>query len=220
MISEQTRYTEPIVRKIERDIKKIGYYPHFKVLNAASYGVPQFRQRVIIIGSRDPVGDEIFPEPTHFSKSMLRERAFQISSLSDDEITRRPYVTARDAIHDLEDVPENVGFAHIFTKNSDEFLEKIKRTRNGESVYGNFKEAYFRIFPDRPSPTTKENHTGTLIHYSLDRMLSPREIARLQTFGDDFILHGNKTDILKAVCNAVPPLLIKCIAEKVKKYLR
>ena len=90
---------------------------------------------------------------------------------------------------------------------SDEFIKKIIDTKIGESVIKKFSDAFRRIDYDKPAPTVKENHGGVHVHPTLNRVLTPRELARLQSFPDDFIFCSNKSNILKQIGNAVPPKL-------------
>ena len=195
---------------IKERFEKIGYDVKMQVLNAADYGVPQKRERVIFIGGYDglPVN---FPDPTYRKKTNGTEDLFK-SNLLD-------WITVREAIDDIKDHPEDIDFNHIFTKCGKEFLNKIKKTKIGTSVYEGYRDAYYRSFPDEPSNTVKENHGGVFIHYEKDRFMTPRELARLQSFEDDFIFKGSKSQILVQIGNAVPPKLGYNIANSLKENL-
>ena len=76
-------------------------------------------------------------------------------------------------------------------------LYRIVRERiQGESIYDNYSEAWRRCMWNQPSPTVKENHGGVMVHPILPRVLTVRELARLQSFPDDFIFEGNKSQQL------------------------
>ena len=98
-----------------------------------------------------------------------------------------------------------------------DFIKKIKKTKIGTSVYKGYSDAYFRSNPDEPSRTVKENHGGVFIHYEKDRFMTPRELARLQSFDDKFIFKGTKSQILVQIGNAVPPKLGYEIATSIKE---
>jgi DNA (cytosine-5)-methyltransferase 1 len=83
-------------------------------------------------------------------------------------------------------------------------------------VLKKFSDAFKRCHWDKPSPTVKENHGGVHIHPELNRVMTPRELARLQTFPDDFIFLSTKSNVLKQIGNAVPPKLAYEIAKQVK----
>ena len=195
---------------IKERFEKIGYDVKMQVLNAADYGVPQKRERVIFLGGYDglPVN---FPDQTYRKKTNGTEDLFK-SNLLD-------WITVREAIDDIKDHPEDMGFNHIFTKCGKEFLNRIKKTKIGTSVYEGYRDAYFRSFPDEPSNTVKENHGGVFIHYEKDRFMTPRELARLQSFEDDFIFKGSKSQVLVQIGNAVPPKLGFEIANTIKEQI-
>lgn len=98
-------------------------------------------------------------------------------------------------------------------------IKKIKNTQPGKSAMKNFSDAFRRLHYDKPSYTVKENHGGVHIHPKLNRVLTPRELARLQSFPDSFIFKSNKNNILKQIGNAVPPKLAYEIAKIVKKEM-
>ena len=212
---EERKLTSSLRVKVTETIKKsflnLGYDVHIKVLNAADYGVPQKRQRVIVIGGLDgyPVH---FPDPTYKEKSNGKNLELFKSNLQD-------WVTVKQAIDDLKNKPEKISFNHIFTKCGKDFQKKINNTPIGRSVYGGFSDAYFRCPPNEPSRTVKENHGGVFLHYEKNRFMTPRELARLQSFEDDFIFEGSKSQILVQLGNAVPPKLGYNIANILKENL-
>jgi DNA (cytosine-5)-methyltransferase 1 len=86
-----------------------------------------------------------------------------------------------------------------------------------------FSTSYSRLDADEPSVTLTVNFvhpsSNRCIHPIQDRALTPREGARLQGFDDSFIFHGSRTQIVKQIGNAVPPLLGRVIAEAILEYL-
>ena len=200
-----------VVETLKKEFEKIGYHIQIKLLNSANFGVPQKRERVIIYGGSKKTEIK-FPEETHSA------------SQDDDNLklfdkTKKDWVTVKDAIDDLKNKKEDILFSHIFNKNSDSFIEKIKKTPIGKSLYKNFSDAYFRCHPDKPSKTVKENHGGVFIHYEKHRFLTPRELARLQSFEDNFLFEGNKSQILVQIGNAVPPKLGYALAKQTAELL-
>ena len=98
-------------------------------------------------------------------------------------------------------------------------IEKIKKTKYEQSAQPKYKETYFKCHPDKPSLTVKENHGAVFVHYEKNRCMTPRELARLQTFPDKFTFTGSKKDILVQIGNAVPCTLAKHIGKSIKKIL-
>jgi DNA (cytosine-5)-methyltransferase 1 len=198
---------ESVVEVILQKFAEIGYQVKYKVLNAANYGVPQKRERIIFIGLRqDLTAPIIFPQETHSANIY-------------DIFSQNKWVSVQEAIEDLAEHAESEDFSHIFTSHSPEFIEKIKQTPIGKSVFGGYSDAFFRAYPQQPARTVKENHGGVMIHYKYDRVMTPRELARLQSFADDFKFVGTKSSILKQIGNAVPPLLAFHIAQAVAQIL-
>ena len=175
--------------KIINDYRDIGYEINVAVLNSADYGVPQIRKRVIFIGNRHGLKN-LHPMPI----------------FSPDN-----YVTLGEGIKRFLSIPENKQINHIFTKHSDKMIEQIKALPEGQSLYGNYSDAWKKSPWNKPSCTVKENHGGVNIHPKLPRVLTPRELAALQSFPDDFIFKGSKKWQLVQIGNAVPPLLGKAI---------
>lgn len=202
---------EPVTEKIKRRFKKMGYTVDFKLLNAANFGVPQTRERVIFIG-RNGNGSIKFPTPTHSEKP--RE---DLSKFTNGQ--KAPWITVEEAIGDLEKKEEGELINHTFTSHSEKFKKKIKNVKLGESVFGNYSSSFFRTPPNEPSRTVKENHGGVFVHYSKNRVMTPRELARLQTFPDDFIFEGSKSAVLKQIGNAVPVKLAEAIARNIKNMI-
>jgi DNA (cytosine-5)-methyltransferase 1 len=182
----------------------LGYKVEMKLLNAANYGVPQKRERVIFIGLRNDINKEIvYPTETHNKNG------------TDG---KKKWVSVREAIDDLKDKKEDYeNLQQIYTSHNDAFIKKIKNTPIGKSVNPKYTEAFFRCNPDEPSNTVKENHGGVFVHYEKNRVMTPRELARLQSFPDDFKFKGTKSNILVQLGNAVPCGLSHAIAKEIKK---
>ncbi len=184
-----------VVKKIVSDFEKLGYKIKFKTLLSSDYGVPQNRKRVVFIANR--LGEKIsFPSPLKTEKK-----------------------TVKDAIYDLKNIEENIEWGHIFTKHTPEMIKRLSKIKPGKSLYENYSDAWRRVYWDRPSPTVKENHGATFVHPDDPRVMTPRELARLQSFPDDFIFKGTKTNQLIQLGNAVPPLMAKAIAEEIMKNI-
>ncbi len=178
-----------VEKKIIADFKAIGYEMNVTVLCAADYYTPQKRERVIFIGNR--IGVKNFhPKPI---------------------LSPAKYITTGEAIGDLMTHPEDKAFNHVPTKHREDMIRKMAALREGESLYSGYSDAWKKCPWDEASCTIKENHGGVNIHPRLPRVLTAREMARLQSFPDDFIFMGTKNKQLVQIGNAVPPLLGKAI---------
>jgi len=191
---------------IKNRFQELGYNVEMKLLNSANYGVPQKRERVIFIGLKNNIDKTIiYPEPTH-------------NKTGTDGYDK--WVSVRDAIDDLKNLNEDKdNLQHIYTNHAPEFIQKIHNTPIGKSVNPKYTEAFYRCDPEQPSNTVKENHGGVFIHYEKDRVMTPRELARLQSFPDNFKFKGTKSKILVQLGNAVPCGLSQAIAKEVKKLI-
>ena len=178
-----------IEEKIISDYKKIGYKINVAVLNSANYGVAQFRKRVIFIGNRINAIN-YHPQPIYNESN---------------------YITVGDVLSKYLNKPEDPSINHIFAKTSPKMQERLKNIPIGQSLYGNYSDAWKKVDWNKPSCTVKENHGGVNVHPILNRVMTPRELATLQSFPDDFIFSGAKKWQLVQIGNAVPCLLAKAV---------
>lgn len=186
-----------VEEKIIEDYREIGYEINLTVLNSADYGVPQYRKRVIFIGNR--IGKKNYhPKPLY------------------DETN---YVTLGKGIKRFMNMEENIDINHIFPRHTEEMKKRLALVPEGKSLYENYSDAWKKSPWDKPSCTVKENHGGTNIHPKLARCLTPRELAALQSFPDDFIFKGSKKWQLVQIGNAVPPLMGKAIGLAILKNI-
>ena len=169
---------------------EIGYPDvSIAVLESADYGVPQIRPRTFFIANRFQCANP-FPRPQ-----------------------RKPneYASIESAISDLPEYTPLPAINHEWTRHSAAYTERIAKVPPGGSLYETFVDAFKRQYPGVPSMTIKENHGGTHIHPHLNRVISAREMARLQTFPDTFLFEGTMKKAMWQIGNAVPPRLAECI---------
>lgn len=194
----RTMLNGKIEQKIIEDYKNIGYEMNVTILNSADYKVAQTRRRVIFIGNR--IG------ATNYHPAPL--------------VDREHYKTLGEEIKRFMELPNMPEINHIITKHAPEMEKRIMEVPEGRSLYGNYSDAWKKSPWDKPSCTVKENHGGVNLHPKLPRVLTPRELAALQSFPDDFIFKGNKAKQLVQIGNAVPPLLGKAIGLAVEKAMK
>ena len=199
---------------------KTSYQPVFKVLRAVDYGVPQQRERVLMIASRE--GDPFsFPAPTHRDP---QEAAPLLAGF--DQPTFR---TAWDAIGDVEPEPnEDLDMRGKWAR----LLPSIPEGENylwhtdrggGKPLFG-WRRRYWsfllKLAKDRPSWTIQAQPGPAIgpFHWK-NRRLSMRELCRLQTFPDDVRITGSRTEVQRQLGNAVPSLLAEVIAREIAVQL-
>lgn len=194
------------------EFRKLNYKTVYGVLDAVNYGVPQFRERFVMIGSRD--NEDIFlPAPTHFR--IHQNPAYR-------------WVTLGDVIKDLENVN---GECATFSNSRLQFLKMVPEGGNwkdlpadtlqdamgGAYSSGGGKVGFYRrLSYSQPSPTvvTSPVQKATMMcHPTQDRPLSVAEYARIQQFPDDWKFIGTTVDKYRQIGNAVPVGLARAIGE-------
>lgn len=195
------------IQQIVRDFEDIepGYILKVQLYNFAEYGVPQFRERVLIVGVRVDTGFEFFhPQPSYGP-------GFE-----------KPYVSAGEALVGAEKAVYNNEKINI-AKKTIEMLKLIPEGGNFASipkdnplyVHGMISHVYRRIKLDEPSKTIIAAGGGGTwgYHYPEPRALTNRERARLQSFPDDFIFEGSIAEVRRQIGNAVPPKGVELVAD-------
>ncbi|MBI5773581.1 MAG: DNA cytosine methyltransferase [Verrucomicrobia bacterium] len=168
------------------------------ILESADYGIPQLRPRAIFIANR-------FGRFNPYPQPQLAPGNYQ------------PIEAGLRGLPADERIPE---INHEWTKHSKAMEARLAKVPPGGSLYETFFDAWKRQYPGLPSMTIKENHGGTHVHPHLNRVLSAREMARLQTFPDDFIFCGSMKKAMWQIGNAVPPRLAEVIGKALYPSLR
>lgn len=185
------------IRMIINDFEAAGYITELHLVNMADYGVPQTRQRVIIIGQRADIADEMifkFPLPTHGKNGVPK-----------------PWVSIKAAIdHFPNPDVENDVLNHDYSK----YKVEIKDFT-----------AHRKTDPDKPSPTILARGNGgggvcAIPHYNGNRRLSVRESASVQTFPENFYFVGSRGACYRQIGNAVPVLFAKRLGEELMRLER
>jgi len=184
-------------QKILNDFEDAGYPLAVQILEAADYEVPQIRSRSVFLGNK-------FGKKNPYPNPVLDESE---------------YLACDEAIADLKDEPRNPDINHEWTNHREDTIERISEVGPGESLYDSYKDAWKRQYPGVPSMAVKENHGGVHIHPELDRCVSSREMARLQSFPDDFIFEGRMKRTFVQIGNAVPVNLANHIARGLRPTL-
>lgn len=228
-----------LFQQVQEVFEELGYNLKYKVLDAVNYGVPQRRERVILVGFKGE-NNFTYPEETH----------------GEDNPSKLPWVTYGDALCDLPSIksgqedesyvtaPLN-DFQKFIRKNGTTTASEHKAPKNGahlirimetleegqskddlpedirpKSGYGN---TYAKLWWDRPSTTITRNFacpsSSRCVHPRDSRAMSIREGSRLQSFPDDYIFYGSDGMKRLEIGNAVPPLLSIAIAKEMLKTM-
>lgn len=242
-----TGYGDLIIEQIKKQFAEIdtdfGYEIDYQILNAVDFGVPQYRERVFIIGTRKDLKlswNWNFGQKK--SNKITIEEAISDLSVVDEDETKTDYI----------ELPQN-DYQSLMRKNSgsitqhfcghygDKIRTVIKNVKQGQGkndfnalvdkglipeeyrLTSGYNNTYGRLVANQPSTTITNNlctPSGLrCIHYNQDRALTPREGARIQSFPDWFEFYGTRTDVTKQIGNAVPPLLAMSVAQKIRLTL-
>lgn len=218
-----------------------NYTIESKVLNAADFGVPQKRMRFIMIGIKDG-GEQRCELPAgNYSSNLYRSVKDAIGDLEEIkpsyEVTDPPLqvpiidMDKKSLCHVLRD--SDLLYNHIITNSTGKALQRFEMLSEGENFHNLSREMkdtytnpartqntiYLRLKYDEPSGTVVNVRKSMWIHPVLNRAISIREAARLQTFPDSYEFMGTKDSQYQQVGNAVPPLLARAIAERVLGFL-
>lgn len=191
-------------KEIVSDFEELGYKVDCKILNSADYGVPQIRKRIIFIGSK--IRKKIL-----FPKKKVEK-----------------YLTVKEALEnypELESGEKSIIPNHIAMSHSEQMLRKMSFISDG----GNRNEIpiqfrpksgdarkYIKYTSDKPSVTVTGD-MRKIFHYSQNRALTVRELAKLQSFPDDFVFKGTRISQQQQVGNSVPPKMAEAIADVIIK---
>lgn len=181
-----------VLEMILGDFESAGYRVKHKVLDAADYGVPQHRQRVIFIGVRNDIPHDIdFPSPTHADPA------------SNPEPPMQPWVSIGEALKDIpepEEAPELPN--HTYSKYKLRFVGYL---------------GHRKVDPNKPAPTVTargDDRGGVVVlhHPKNHRRMSARELAVTQSFPLNFAFAGSRSSAYRQIGNAVPPVFAKALA--------
>lgn len=217
--------------KFKKDILKrfsaLGYNVTFKKVCAADYGVPQNRYRVFFVGMKNH--EFIFPE-VHNELITSEEAIGDLMPLNMND--------GMDEMHGYAMTPQNdyqrrmrrgqdEVANHQITVHKQQTIDIIKMVPDGGTIYDlpdeywevrKYRKGFERMPSFKPCHTVDTGHRN-YFHYKENRIPTARENARLQSFPDNYIFLGTKTDQYKEIGNAVPPQLAYCIAEAIRQQL-
>ena len=205
-----------------KELEELGYLNHdYKIINTADYGVPQTRKRFILIANR--TGNII---PWGKPKYYENPKEWQ-----------KPYRAIDEVISDLAiDSSHNKENNHIPMNHSATVSERFSYIQEGKKIdpttlpehlrysktgkpIKSFSKVFYRLARNKPSPTIVPGHSAFPIHPWLNRQLTIREAARIQSFPDNIRFFGSQGEQCTQVGNAFPPIAAESIANAIKKTI-
>lgn len=200
-------------REILKAFSEVGYQLYYRILDAADYGVPQHRERLIIVGLRE--GTFRFPRPTHGPDSIDACPFYNASTavygaeVTEDADSNR--LKGRYA-HLLDDIPPGLNYSF--------YTENMGHPTPIFAWRSKFSDFLYKADPEVPVRTIKASggaYTGPL-HWE-NRFFTLAEYKRLQTFPDDYRISGNKQIAVKQIGNSVPPQLGRMMAIAIRQQV-
>lgn len=218
------------------------YVINERVLCAANYGAPQKRMRFVVMGIKRSLTDTVKLPEGNFKEENYRTVRDAIADLEDINPVVDLVKDTGTIVPERKDISElgkilrdtTVLYNHIITKTRNTAMERFKVLKQGQNFHSlddslktnTYTDAsrtqntiYLRLEYDQPSGTVVNVRKSMWIHPVLDRAISIREAARLQTFPDSFVFYGTKDKQYQQVGNAVPPIMAKAIAKKLAQQL-
>lgn len=212
---------------IIKTFAEMGYEVKYRILCAADYGVPQNRKRVVFVGVK---GENTFEYPAIQTEQVTCEMALSdlpplVDVIGEDvqSYASAPQNAYQKLMREKSDEIRN----HVAASHSEKVQHIISLVPDGGNYKDlpaefresrNFHVAWTRFHSQKPAPTIDTGHRHHF-HYKYNRVPTVRECARLQSFPDDFIFLGNKTQQFRQVGNAVPPIMAQRIADQICKLL-
>lgn len=215
--------------EIKKYMKKLGYEPTVKLVNAAEFGVPQLRQRLLFVGVKKDCGltiPYVFPEGKFKEKYRTVKDAIgdlpalgkkeSATNYQDIELTSyQKLMRGKGKIKGIKKSEEL--YNHVAPNHPQTTIDRIASTKPGKPMYEKFKQR-IRLKYDSPSPTQLAGGIRPQFqfgHPEQPRGLTIRERARIQSFPDSYIFEGGTVQERVQTGNAVPPLLIYNIAKPI-----
>lgn len=234
--------------KIFQEIKSIFENPNnfdgkpykiqYKVIKTKEYGIPQNRERAIIIGSQidfdldteiNKTKEMIIKDnPTFFNKVTVWDAISDLPNPTEDGVVEN--LNSKSNYQKYLKAPSNKTTNHIKTNHSKKAIERMARVKINENyivleedIKTVHSGSYGRLDPNGIAPTITTRFDtptgGKFTHPYENRTITPREAARIQSFPDDFEFYGSKSCVCKQIGNAVPPKLAFFFATMIRRIL-
>lgn len=200
-------------REIQESFSKVGYHLYFRIIDAADYGVPQHRERAIIVGLKE--GSYKFPRPTHGPDS-INDLSFYnagtaVRGLTLSTAEKKVGINGRYGKL-LDNIPPGLNYSF--------YTEEMGHPEPIFAWRSKFSDFLYKADPEEPVRTIKASggaYTGPF-HWE-NRFFAYPEYKRLQTFPDDYIISGSFQTAVKQIGNSVPPQMARIMAIAIREQV-
>jgi DNA (cytosine-5)-methyltransferase 1 len=208
-------FASPLFQEARRVLQDNGYHTAAAKLDAADYGVPQHRKHTVLIALRH--GEPTFPLPTHHRKVTVRDAIGDLPLNDADQDFAFPRKPKLISLERYKVIGPDDNWQTLVERRPDLAPACWLRKKGGST------DVFGRLWWDRPAVTIRTEfykpEKGRYLHPEVDRPITHREAARLQTFPDWYRIEGNQVAAGKLIGNAVPPLFAEQIARGVIRSL-
>lgn len=216
LLSSKHQSGKKLIDVIKEDLENLGYRVNYKVVNASDYGVPQNRERMILVGIREDIGKTFEFPPIQEDKSKLTLR--HILDVSPEVPNQTYWAYSPQAQNMIEQIPQGGSWKNIPYEN---LSPRFQRIRDDMKRY-HAPNFYRRFSLDEINGTitaSAQPENCGITHPTENRRYTIREIARIQTFPDDFLFIDDTTKnivaMYKVIGNAVPCRLAEVISKAI-----
>lgn len=224
-------YNGEVKEEIVRRFTAMGYNVSSKIVCAADYGVPQIRKRLVFVGLSGGMGVYEFPQPSVAEDCYVTcEEALSDLPSLEHTLGEEESAYCIDPVNDFQRLMRGSSTV-LYNHTAINHKQFVKDTMAMVPDGGNYKDlppgvgesrifhmAWTRLNSQKPARTVDTGHRN-LFHYKWNRCPTVRESARIQTFPDDFVFLGTRSQQNRQVGNAVPVLMAKALADQLLKYL-
>lgn len=204
-------------KQIVETFQDAGYKIKHRTLDAADYGVPQHRARTFIVGVREDSSKEFkFPRPTHGPDSHLNREQVSCGEALEEIEPENPdsskYELTTKHAHLLDDIPAGLNYSF--------YTEKLGHPQPKFGWRSRFSDFLYKADPEKPVRTIKAQPGAASGPFHWDnRKFTEKELKRLQTIPQDYILKGSYSQVMKQVGNSVPPELSLTLGKAISKSI-
>lgn len=230
ILSMKNKNGELVLNAIYEEFGRLGYNIQHKVVNSMHYEVPQSRERVILIGTRKDLPDNYIYPKHILDQTEAYTAGDALYGLPNEDSLDGEKLLKEEEYNEYYQMMKNEGeiYNHQVPRHREDVSHRmsfVPQDGNWKNIPEEFRvggihsNSYRRLHSDKPSITIKHAYKSMIIHPIHNRCLTIREVARLQSFPDNYIFKNNKTSQYQQLANAVPAKMGQALATSVYNFL-